>query len=260
MVKIFDQPTNNGHLMAFLGTEAAERVAADIALYYKSTSDTSSDATRAGNNSASTISQVGAVASLVGALAGLAGSRKPVNNGGNGNTVDLDLINISSYVVVPWSADTTQCCLVEAPRPLASSDKSSLRGWWDDPSFENGKSKMILSFAIGSQQVINIEATLAFVSDEWGFTKIKVDESIIENFMPVGSTELQAVTFLGKDNYPSFSLYSRLAGLSKKDPQNLQPTRIELELCNNSSRYVVVPWKVITNQRIWHLSTWLYRL
>jgi len=174
MVKIFDQPTNNGHLMAFLGTEAAERVAADIALYYKSTSDTSSDATRAGNNSASTISQVGAVASLVGALAGLAGSRKPVNNGGNGNTVDLDLINISSYVVVPWSADTTQCCLVEAPRPLASSDKSSLRGWWDDPSFENGKSKMILSFAIGSQQVINIEATLAFVSDEWGLSKVEV--------------------------------------------------------------------------------------
>lgn len=215
MTLISEQHTEHGRLMAFKGTQAAQRVATDVARYYKSSSATGFAASR--GKGTATIETVGALASIVGALAGVSGSKRPPISGRE--IVDLDLIDISSYPAVLWQADNERCLLREAPRPLISSERTSLSivGQYKDKEahFEDGTSKMILSFAIGVQEVMSVVGTFAFLSGRWGFDKFEIDGLSVSGLMNMDSEqedpmeELIAVTFLAEtEGYPSFSLYS----------------------------------------------------
>lgn len=223
MTEITTQETERGHLTAYLGIEAGKRATRDFARYMSSSTDTKASSGGSTGGS-STLDKIGAIASMVGALTGVAGLGSSSGVTSKNGSIELELINLSSYAVVPWKIifepKEANCSLGKAARPLSSSDRVPLTitEWYQ--GFKDGN-KATLSFLIGLKESITIDAFLVFsaTGDDdpfWQFEKFTVDGKdidtrISEDSPPQGGSidELQAVTFLAKEEeYPSFSLYS----------------------------------------------------
>lgn len=223
MTQIFDQHTTNGHLTAYLDTEAGERAARDFARSMSTSTDTKASS-GGSTGGLSTFDKIGAVASMVGALTGVASLGGSSGMSSDRESIEIELINLSSYAVVPYGAkygEGSECYVGSAARPLAANDRAPLIITSYHEGFETATNEVTLSFLIGLEKSIKIEACLKFLKKDkywfWVFENFTVDMVNTTSLLPPVTPdipgikdEIQAVSFLGKDGYPSFSLYSHM--------------------------------------------------
>lgn len=204
--------TKNGHgtVKALVGLEAAEQAVRDLAKYMQTMKE---------EESADTARFFGALnttATVVGAITGLVGLGKKKNN--QVQTVEMELCNGSSYVVVPWKKTTNDCAIKQAPRPLTRGENMSIIA--DAGSFTANVDWIELVFIVGNEQK-NIELSVNFAlitRNIWSINKFEVDgepiesQDIVPNVNGKNVEGLQAIAFQGNQDYPSFSIYSHSIG------------------------------------------------
>lgn len=199
--------TTNGTVTSSVSFDAAKQVIRDLTSYMNSMADGTDGV------NARFLGAIAAAITVIGAVSSVGSLFKKKESTSSPVSVELEIHNRSSHVVVPWKSQSSKCSLKTVATPITPGESVSLSGYWH-ATFTD-ESQMNLVFVVGGgEKTIEVQVLLHFVESttRWYIQEFVVDSTKVSYYDTIATREndtLQAVSFSASEiAYPSFSVYS----------------------------------------------------